>query len=340
MKRHLTLKDIAHEMHLSVSTVSRALRDDPSIGPDTRQRIKEYADEHHYKPNNMAASLRKNESNVIGIIIPEISNQFFSLIIAGMESVAEKNNFSLIIVQSNEDYDKEVRAVHTLLSARVAGILVSLSKTTERYEHFKEIIHDRVPLLFFDRICTGVLTDKVVVTDYQGAYKAVEYMIRTGCRRIAYFGSDSTLEIAKNRKKGYKDALQANQLPVDPDLIFNCDTGEEAQLLTRTVLTMDNPPDAILAINDSTAAGILYTAKRMGVKIPQQLSLCGFGDGYISQHTDPTITSIDQFPFEMGQQAMELLIRKIKDPEQYDQVTNKVINTALTLRESTKTLQF
>lgn len=340
MKRHLTLKDIAREMDLSVSTISRALRDDPSIGPETRQRIKDFANKHRYRPNVMAASLRKNVSSVIGVIIPEVSNQFFSLIIAGMEEVAEKNNFSLIIVQSNEDYEKEVRAVHTLLRFRVAGILISQAKNTERYDHFEEILHDRVPLLFFDRICTGVLTDKVVVTDYLGAYKAVEYMIKTGCKRFAYFGSNSTLEIAKNRKAGYRDALLANNLPVDPDLIFDCDTGEHAQTLSRTVLAMDNPPDAILAMNDSTAAGILYTAKRMGVKIPEQLSLCGFGDGYISQHTDPTITSIDQFPFDMGQQAMEMLIRKIKDPELYDQVINKVINTALILRESTKALKF
>lgn len=340
MKQHLTLKDIALELGLSVSTVSRALRDDSTIGPETRERIKEYARLHHYKPNTLAASLRKNESNIIGVIIPEISNQFFSSIIAGMEEVAEANNFSLIIVQSNEEYEKEVRAVHTLLSARVAGILVSLSKTTEHYDHFEEVIHNRVPMLFFDRICTGVLTDKVVVTDYQGAYKAVEYMIKTGCKRIAYFGSDSTLEIAKNRKKGYLDALRAYQLPVDPELIFNCDTGSEAQILARSVLAADSAPDAILAINDSTAAGILYTAKRMGIRIPEQLSLCGFGDGYISQHTDPTITSIDQFPTEMGRQAMELMIRKIKDPALYDQVTNRIINTALTLRESTKTLRF
>ncbi|MEG1586971.1 MAG: LacI family DNA-binding transcriptional regulator, partial [Bacteroidales bacterium] len=200
MKRHLTLKDIATHMGLSVSTVSRALRDDATIGLETRQKIKEYAHQHHYQPNSLAANLRKKESNIIGVIIPEISNQFFSLIIAGMESIAEVNNYSLIITQSNEEYAKEVRCVHSLLSARVAGILVSLSKTTEEYSHFEEIIHTHVPLVFFDRICTGVLTDKVVVTDYQGAFKAVEYLIRTGCRRIAYFGSDSNLEIAKNRK--------------------------------------------------------------------------------------------------------------------------------------------
>lgn len=340
MKQHLTLKDIALHMGLSVSTVSRALRDDPTIGGDTRQKIKAYADSHHYKPNSLAANLRKKESNLIGVIIPEISNQFFSFIIAGMESVAEANHYSLVIVQSNEEYAKEVRAVHSLLSARVAGILISLSKTTETYEHFEEIIHSHVPLVFFDRICTGVLTDKVVVTDYQGAFSAVEYMIRTGCERIAYFGSDSTLEIAKNRKLGYQDALRKYQLPVLPELIFDCDTGEEAKLLAPEVLGMANPPDAILAINDSTAAGILYSAKKMGVSIPGQLSLCGFGDGYISQHTDPTITSIDQFPFEIGEQAMNLIIRKIKHPELVDQVTNRVINTALTLRESTKNIRF
>ncbi|MGL4293206.1 MAG: LacI family DNA-binding transcriptional regulator [Bacteroidales bacterium] len=340
MKHHLTLKDIALQLNLSVSTISRALRDDATIAPETREKIKAYAASHHYKPNNLAASLRKKESNIIGVIIPEISNLFFSTIIAGMEAEAEKNNFALIIVQSNEDYQTEVKAVHTLLNTRVAGILVSLAKTTEHYEHFDEVINSHVPLVFFDRICTGVLTDKVVCSDYKGAFGAVEYMIHTGCKRIAYFGSESKLEIAKNRKMGYLDALRKNRIEVDPQIIFDCDTDTKAKELTPDVLQMKNRPDAIFAINDSTAAGILFMTKKAGVKIPDELSICGFGDGYISQHTDPTITSIDQFPYEIGKQSMELIIRKIKHPELYDQVTNKVVNTALIIRESTKNIEF
>ena len=207
-----------------------------------------------------------------------------------------------------------------------------------RSDHFKEVIDNHVPIVFYDRICTGILTDKVVCTDYKGAYDAVDYMIKTGCRRIGYFGSDSNLEIAKNRKKGYIDALRKHDIDIDPELIVNCDTGKEAKLLAPDILKMNNPPDAILAINDSTASGILYAAKKLGIKIPEQLSLCGFGDGYISKHTFPSLTSVFQDPFEIGRQAMRLLINKIKHPELFDHITNKVVNTSLQIQESTRKL--
>lgn len=336
MKHPLTLKDIAREMRLSVSTISRALRDDPMIGAETREKIKQYASAHHYKPNYLAANLRKRESNVIGVIIPTISNTFFASVIDGMESVAEKKNFTIIITQSNEEYEREVKCVHSLISARVSGILVSLAKETYDYTHFQEIIANHIPLVFFDRICTGILTDKVVATDYKGAYDAVSYLIKTGCRRIAFYGSDPHLEIAKNRKNGYLDALKAHRIPVDAELIYFCDTSEQAKILTPDVLRMPDPPDAFLAINDLTAAGVLFAVKRANMRIPEDISICGFADGYISQNTDPTLTSVDQHPFEIGKVAMELMIRKIKHPDQSGTPANRIINTSLILRQSTK----
>ncbi|MEG1616479.1 MAG: LacI family DNA-binding transcriptional regulator [Bacteroidales bacterium] len=336
MKKQLTLKDIAHHFNLSVSTVSRALRDDPTIGKETREKIKHYAKSHHYKPNGMAAGLRTKKSNVIGVIIPEINNFFFASVLDGIEKVAEENNYTIIISQSNEEYEKEVKSVHSLLSTRVAGILVSLAKKTRNYSHFEEIIGNHVPLVFFDRICPGVLTDKVVVNDYEGAKEAVNHLIKTGCKRIAYFDSDPHLEISKNRRNGYLDALRENQIEVDQSLIYKCDTWEEARNITPEILNQENKPDAFLAFNDITASGILFAVKKAGLRIPEDISICGFADGYVSQNTDPTLTSVDQHGYEMGKMAMELILKRIRAEKEVKGISNRIIKTTLIERESTK----
>ena len=255
MKAQLTLKDIALHFNLSVSTVSRALRDDPTISRETKDKIAEYAKIHKYKPNFIASNLRKQESNVIGIIIPEISNHFFSLIIAGVESVVDNNNYTLIITQSDERLQKEIKCVQTLLSSRVAGIMASISKTTDNLDHFKEVVDNGVPLVFFDRCPVVPIADRVIINDEEGAFMAVEYLIKTGCKRIAYFGSHSSIEIAINRKKGYIRALETYGIAFDKKIIYDCDTNEKAKEITADVLNSRKRPDAIFAINDNTAAG-------------------------------------------------------------------------------------
>ncbi len=335
----MTLKDIAKHFNLSISTISRALRDDNSIAYETREKIKSYAREHHFKTNSNAANLRKKQSNVIGVILPAISNHFFSSIIDGMEEVADQHNYSIIITQTNESFEKEVKSVQSLISLRVAGILISMSKETERYEHYKDILENHIPLVFFDRICTGILTDKVVINDYQSAFSAVDMLIRSGCKRIAYFGSDSQLEIAKHRRNGYMDALRHHHIKPEPELMYDCDTGECAQKITPAILQSPNRPDAFFAINDSTAAGVLNAVKRMGIRIPDEISICGFGDGYISQITDPMLTSIDQHPFDMGRQAMELIIHKIEHPTKAAQISNRIVQTKLNLRETSRPIK-
>lgn len=339
MPQHLTLKDIAKHLNLSVSTISRALRDDPTIGKETTEKIKKFAKKHHYQPNAMAAGLRTKRSNVIGVILPEINNFFFASVLDGMEKVAEENNFTIIIAQSNEEYAKEVKSVKSFLTSRVAGILVSLAKSTTDYAHFQEVLANHVPLVFFDRICTGLLTDKVVVNDYEGAFKAVDHLIKSGCRRIAYYDTDSHLEISKNRRNGYLDALRANKIEVDPKLIYKCDTWDEAKKLTPEVLNLPERPDAFFAINDITASGILYAVKKAGLKIPQEISICGFADGYVSQNTDPTLTTVDQHGYEMGKQAMELILKRIKSKHELKSLSNKVIRTTLIERESTRPIE-
>ena len=336
--RQLTIKDIARELNISPSTVSHALRNHHEISRATKNLVNDFARKNNYKPNALALSLRTSRSNIIGIIIPQVTHFFFSSVIDGMEKIAEENDLSLIICQSNEDYEKEVKSVQTLMNTRVCGILASLSKNTTRYDHFQEVIDNEIPIVFFDRICTGLLTDRVVVDDYAGAFRAVEHLIETGCKRIAFFGSPLHLEISKNRRNGYLDALRKHRIPIDESLMHICDTYENAKLLTPELLKKDNRPDAFFAINDGTASGILYSVKRSGLQVPEDISICGFSDGYIARNTDPALTTIDQQGREVGRAAMELLLNRLNGTAETNRIASRIIKTNLIVRESTKTL--
>ena len=334
--RPITIKDIARELNISPSTVSRALRKHADISQSTIDAVTKFAEEHNYKPNVLAMSLRTSKSNIIGVIIPQIAHFFFSSVLDGMEKIADENDFSLIICQSKEEYEKEVKIVKTLLSTQVCGILASLSKTTDNYSHFQEVADNGVPLVFFDRICTGILTDRVVVDDYQGAFTAVEHLINSGCKRIAFFGSNPMLEISKNRKNGYLDALRKYKLPIDESLMFICDNYDDARRITPGVLLKENRPDAFFAINDATASGILYSTKKSGFFVPEDISICGFSDGYIAQNTDPALTTVDQSGFDVGTKAMELMINRINGTEESTGLSSRIVKTKLIVREPTR----
>lgn len=335
-KRQITLKDIARALRLSPSTVSRALRNHPAISQETKALVQDYAVKHKYKPNTLALQLRTNRNNTIGVIVPEIVHYFFSTVLAGIQEEAEKENYNLIICQSNENYDREVKSVETLLDARVRGILASQSKSTEKFSHFQEIIDNGTHLVFFDRICTGINTDKVVIDDYAGAYNAVDHLIGSGCTRIAFLGSNPHLPIANNRRMGYEDALRKHGIPVDKSLMQVCDTIELARETVPAMLETDPVPDAFFCINDEVASYCLQICKTAGYRIPQDISVCGFTNSYITEVTDPTLTSVDQHGFEMGKTAARLLINRIKGIEKKTGIVSKVIKTRLVVRNSTR----
>lgn len=334
-KPQITIKDIARDLNVSPSTVSRALKNHPDISQETRDLINAYAKEHNYKPNALALNLRMNKNNTIGIIIPEIIHYFFSTILAGIEEVAHEHDFNIIVCQSNESYEKEVKSVESLINARVAGILASLSKNTSTYEHYQDIINHNIELVFFDRICIELNTDRVVIDDYSGAFSAVEYMIQTGCRKIAFYSSPQHLEISKNRKNGYLDALHKYNLPVDKSLIRVCDTREEAMSITPMILDSPNRPDGFFAINDQSAAGILYAAKQAKLRVPEDISICGFSDGELAKSCDPRLTTVEQHGYEMGRKAAQLLIDKITGVTR-GQYKNEIIRSNLIVRETTR----
>ncbi len=332
----ITLKDIAKALNLSPSTVSRAMQNHPAISPGTRRIVQQYAEEHKYKPNTLAMQLRTNRNNTIGVIVPEIVHYFFSTVLSGIQQEAENEGYNLLFCHSNEDYEREVRSVKTLLDARVCGILASQSKTTSQYHHFQDIIEQNVHLVFFDRICTGINTDKVVIDDYAGALHAVDHLIQTGCSRIAFLGSSPSMPIANNRRMGYEDALRRHKLPIDKRLSRICDTVELARAVVPEMLQLDPVPDAFFCINDEVAAYAMQIAKSAGFRVPEDISVCGFTNSYITDVTDPTLTTVDQHGFEMGQVAVRLLINRITGKETKQGVVSRLIKTELVVKNSTR----
>lgn len=335
-KRQITLKDIAKALDLSVSTVSRSLSDHPDISPGTKVLVQRFAKEHKYKPNAFALGLKTNANKTIGVIIPEIVHFFFSSVLSGMQDEAEKDDFNIIICQSNEDYAQEVKATQTLLAAQVQGILVSSSKTTTCFEHFQEIVDNNIPLVFFDRICTGINTDRVVVDDYQGAFTAVCHLIGQGCRRIVFLGASSLLAIANNRRMGYEDALRKHGIVIDEECMPVCDTIELARRIIPLFLAKEQRPDAFFCVNDEVASFCIRMIKQAGIRVPEDISVCGFTNSQIAELIDPALTTVDQHGFELGATAMRLVIDRINGEETKDGIVSRVIKTKLIIRESTR----
>ena len=335
----ITMKDIAQALGVSVATVSRALKDNPRISKEQREKIQAYAREHHFYPNVIAESLRNSRVKplkIIGVIVPQLSHFYFSSILSGIEEEATAHGYRIMVAQSNERYEREVRICQDFYKNRVCGVIVSQAKDTVKYEHFKKLIDHHMPLVFYDRICTGINCSRVVVDDYMGAYNAVTHLINTGCRRIAYYNSPMTLEISKNRYNGYRDALLKNGLKVNENFLRICDNREDAEVLTPELLQQEEIPDAFFAVNDDTAVGILYAAKRMGYHIPEDISICGFTNGDRSKACDPMLTTVEQRGVRVGEEAANILISKVEGLLPSDKVEKRIVRTKLIIRGTTR----
>ena len=333
------MKDIAQALGVSVATVSRALKDNPRISKEQREKIQAYAREHHFYPNVIAESLRNSRVKplkVIGVIVPQLSHFYFSSILSGIEEEATTHGYRIMVAQSNERYEREVRICQDFYKNRVCGVIVSQSKDTVKYEHFKKLIDHHMPLVFYDRICTGINCSRVVVDDYMGAYNAVTHLINTGCRRIACYSSPMTLEISKNRYNGYRDALLKNGLKVNENFLRICDNREDAEVLTPELLQQEEIPDAFFAVNDDTAVGILYAAKHMGYRIPEDISICGFTNGDRSKACDPMLTTVEQRGVRVGEEAANILISKVEGLLPPDKVEKRIVRTKLIIRGTTR----
>lgn len=335
----MTMKDIARELGISVATVSRALKDSPRISAERRAMIQQYAREHHFVPNVLAESLRYSRiqpQKVIGVIIPEFTHFYFSSVLSGIEEEASARGYRIMVAQSAEQYEREVRICQSFFENKVCGIIVSQAKDTRHYEHFQRLLDAGLPLVFYDRICTGVNASRVVVDDYQGAYNAVSYLIDTGCKRIAFYGSSMNLEISKNRFNGYKDALLEHKLGYDETLTIRCDNRDDAEALTPEVMAREDRPDGFFAINDDTAIGILYTCKRLGFRVPEDIGICGFTNGQRAVACDPMLTTVEQRGVKVGEEAADILISQVEGTIPRNKAERRLVRTRLVVRGTTK----
>lgn len=313
IRKKATIHDIAKELNITASTVSRALNDHPRISEDTKLAVTRIAQELRYQPHNLAAALRSGKSNIIGVIIPVADRNFFGSIVRGIEEIANHANYQVMICQTYEDPKKEASAVQALMNSRVDGIIASLSKNTMNFTHFNKVIDEGIPLILFDRYNDQLEISHVVIDDYQGAYKAVSHLIQQGCKKIAHFTNLQKISIYRERLRGYKAALQDHDIPFRPEYVIESDM----QLLDgrksmEKLLSLSVMPDAVFSSSDLGAMGALQVCKENNIKIPQQVAIIGFSNEPFTMFSDPPLTSIDQHCKRMGNIASDIFLEEVK----------------------------
>lgn len=341
MKRKVTLKQIAKELDVSISTVSKSLKDSAEISEDTRQKVQAFAKLYNYKPNNIALSLKNKKTKTIGIIIPEIVHHFFATVISGVENVANEHGYNVIVCLSDESFDKEVINMEMLANGSIDGFIMSLSKETQQkkdFHHITEVINQGMPVVMFDRVTNDILCDKVIIDDNLSAIQAVQTLIDKGFKKIALITTVDYVSVGKLRTEGYLKALKSNDIKIDENLILkiedieHCDEAIENLINTQKI-------DAIFAVNELFAVTAIKSALKIGLRIPEDIAVIGFTDGIISKYSSPSITTVSQNGIKMGGKAAKMLIDRLESEEEDDEhYRTEVIETHLVERESTPTL--
>lgn len=333
--KQATIKNIASQLHLSASTVSRALNNHPDIHIKTKTLVKQVADELGYNPNIMARNLKSRTSNQIGVIVPEIRHDFFANAISGIEEVAYQKGYTIVIAQSNEQQEREIINLDSMYLHRVAGIIVSISQTTTSSEHFKRLLDKGIKMVFFDRICNDLNTPRVRIDDFESSYKVVEYLIKKGYKKIVHFAGPQTLGICKNRRCGYEEALKDLNAGSSP-IIFEGGMHEsDGYKHIDDLISSGINSCAIFAVNDPVAIGALKRLKELQIRVPEQIGIVGFSNNPITEMVSPTLTTVDQHSLEMGRRAAEVLINSIENPSAVNSEIDIKLETSLIIREST-----
>jgi len=338
MKSKATLKQIAKDLHVSVSTVSKALNDSPEISEQTKAKVQEYAKLKNYKPNIIGLNLKNRKTKTIGVIIPNILNPFFAKVFTGIEKVADEKGYNIITCISNESLEKEVHALDILSNGTIDGFILSISEEAQKlgeFNHFKQIINEGTPIVMFDRISEDVDCDKVIVDDYESAVNAVQHMIKTGCKRIALLSSIDNLSVGKLRAKGFYAGLEKRGAKVDESLVILTDSTEDFDTRLDTVFT-DTKIDGVFALDEHASVSAMKAAIKKGYKIPEELSIIGFADGVWSKRLTPSMSTVSQHGPEIGEAAAKLLIERLESTDEDQKFRTEVIKTELRQRESTK----
>lgn len=337
-----TLKEIASSLGISVATVSKALKDYPDISATTKKRVLDLADSLKYKPNAFAQSLRNQESKIIGLIIPKIVHHFFSNIIDGVINTATENGYLVIILQTEESYEKEKKQLQLLVDKNIDGILLSLSDKTVQYDHIREIIDQGIPVVLYDKITKSINCSKVIIDDKKAAFNATEYLIKTGCRKIAHIRGPLKPQTTIDRFMGYKQALEAHDIPFDKSLIYLSDNLSFEDGYNAAGKMMEEHPDVegVFAFTDLVATGVLVRLRELKISIPDQVSIIGFSNWFLSKITSPSLSTIDQPGYNMGRNAFGLLYKELQQIKNGEPVQQEIveISTKVIPRNSTKNI--
>tara|TARA_B100001146_G_scaffold223879_1_gene239746 strand:- start:14 stop:1039 length:1026 start_codon:yes stop_codon:yes gene_type:complete len=334
----ITLKDLARELGLSPSTISRAIAGHPAISEATKNKVQQKAEELGFAPNTIAASFRKKRTYSIGVIVPKIEVHFHSLVISGIEDLAYNKGYNVTIFQSKDSIDREKEIAKILQNRLVEGIIVCISNETKNYSHFKKFVKLGVPIIFYDRVPSDFKANKIIIDDFGSALRATEHLIEQGCQRIAHIAGNQNTTIFKDRFEGYKAALQSHKLSFDPNLVFETKnlTYEEGAEHAKAMIELQAPPDGLFCSNDYTAISAIQVFQKANYKIPEQISVVGFSNYPISRVIEPNLTTINDRAFQMGEAATKLLIRQIEDEDNPIDFETITLKTNLIIRESSK----
>lgn len=337
MKNKITITDIAKELGIAPATVSRALSDHHEISANTKKKVKAVAERLDYRPNKMASSLRSGKTKIIGVLIPTAEHLFFGSVIHGISNLASKHGYDVLIYQSNESEEFEKKGIDTFIGARVDGILVSISKNTMDFSHFKSVKEKNIPIAFFDRTNDDLGISSVVTDDYFGAYLATESLIQSGYKSIAHISGPIHIKAFSERIRGYEAALKQYEIPFDNNLVYtgniSIDAGRKG---VNSFLNHTNKPDAVFAVEDFTALGVLKELKEKGIKVPEEFGVIGFCNDLFGEHITPSLSTVDQKTVQMGEEAFHLIYDLISKKGEKTNHQRRILTPALIIRESSK----
>jgi DNA-binding LacI/PurR family transcriptional regulator len=332
-KSEATIRDIAKTLGISKSTVSRALNNHFDVNPETARKVRELATQIDYHPNLLAQHLKQQRTNTIGVVIPETVNRFFAKAVGGIQEVANRAGYNVMICQSNETLATERNNLQTLMASKVDGLLISVSRETNRHDHLQYAIDKEMPIVFFDRIVEELNASQVYSDNYDISFEGTEHLIAQGCKRIAFVAGYQHLYNSRNRLNGYLDALKKHNIKISEPLIVHSDfTSSNIEEYTRHLLNLRQKPDAIFAINDMAALEIMHIIKKRGLSIPNDVAVLGFNNETICRLVEPTLSSIDHPAFDMGVAAAEILLKQISKKEITQE--KRLIKSRLVVRES------
>ncbi len=334
-KHQTTIKEIAQALNVSISTVSRALQDDPRIGLRTKQRVTDLAKSLHYTPNPAAVLLRKKRTSTIGVVLPYLKEEFFSMAITGIEDVISEKGYNVFVSQSRDSYDRELKAVKSFINNRVDGVIVSLSVETENYDHFKELEEFGIPVVFFDRTPSNFPAHTVKCNVLEGAYKIVNYLVERGITKVAILNGSKNMDVCKERYDGYASAIEDNGLFLNPEYVkYTNLTKEDAYLKTFELLALDDKPQAILAFNDYVALNAMQVCKQKGLIPNKDIYFVSFANLPICSYMEnPPIASVEQFAYTMGETAAQILVEAMNSTEKTPSFMEVVLSTEIHIHD-------